>query len=159
MHTLASSHLKFPRPRMGKVLSVMAWIEDGTGNILLVRQTKDKRLWTLPGGKVRVHEALSSALERELAEEIGQSVLFSRVVDIFDRPEKDAVCFLFRTVLKGARLKLGKEEIEASMITVKLPENATPSLNYFWKHRFGDKNPVCPAESSTRAEKVSLIAA
>ena len=62
MHMLAPSHLKFPRPRMGKALSVMAWIENGTGKILLVRQTKDKRPWTLPGGKVRAHEALSSAL-------------------------------------------------------------------------------------------------
>jgi hypothetical protein len=29
MHMLAPSHLKFPRPRLGKALSVMAWIEDG----------------------------------------------------------------------------------------------------------------------------------
>jgi len=156
---LAPSHPKIPRLRLGKALSVMAWIKDDSGNILLVRQSKDKRLWTLPGGKVRLHEALSSALERELTEEISQSVLTSHIVDIFDRPEKNAVCILFQTVLKGTKLSLAIGEIEASMFAAKLPDNATPSLNYFWQRHFGDKNPICPAEHSIRVENICFSAA
>jgi ADP-ribose pyrophosphatase YjhB (NUDIX family) len=159
MNLLAHAHPKFPRFRLGKALSVMAWIEDASGNILLVRQSKDKRLWTLPGGKVRLHEALSPALERELAEEISQSAQTSHIVDIFDRPEKNALCILFRTVLKGTKLRLAKGEIEASMYTSQLPKNVTPSLRYFWQRHFCHKSDTLPAASPTPAKQIALIAA
>jgi ADP-ribose pyrophosphatase YjhB (NUDIX family) len=123
MHMPAPSPLKDSPLRPGKTVSVMSWIENENGHVLLVRQTNDKRLWTLPGGKVRRDESLSSALERELAEEIGQSVLSSQLVDLFDRPEKKALCVLFRTIIKGNKLRLGEGEIEASLFASKLPPN------------------------------------
>jgi ADP-ribose pyrophosphatase YjhB (NUDIX family) len=138
MHMPMPSPLKDSPLRPGKAVSVMSWIENENGDVLLVRQTKDKRLWTLPGGKVRCHESLSSALERELAEEIGQSVFSSQLVDIFDRPEKKALCVLFRTIIKGSQFRLREGEIEASLFASKLPANTTPSLIYFWdRHRKG----------------------
>jgi hypothetical protein len=56
----------------------------------------------------RRHESLSSALERELVGEIGPSVLSSQLVDPFDRPEKEALCALFRTIIKGNKAQIGR---------------------------------------------------
>ncbi|MFY9987503.1 MAG: NUDIX hydrolase [Chthoniobacterales bacterium] len=49
-----------------KEVSVMAWIEDDKGSVLLVRQVVGQRLWTLPGGKVKRNESLKGALKREV---------------------------------------------------------------------------------------------
>jgi len=148
MHVLAphqSISLEVPKQRLGKAVSVMAWIEDLNRHVLLVRQKKHSRLWTLPGGKVRLRETIQSALERELVEEIGLKVKSAHIVDIFDRPEKRALCILFRVILKKGQLRLGKKEIEAAMSTVKLPQNATPSLTYFWSRHFQRGKPICSA--------------
>ena len=40
-------------PVRGKEISVMAWIEDPFGKVLLVKQKRGKRLWSFPGGKVK----------------------------------------------------------------------------------------------------------
>ncbi len=53
-----------------KEVSVLAWIQDAYGNVLLIQQKAGKQLWSLPGGKVRCAEALKKALARELKEEI-----------------------------------------------------------------------------------------
>jgi hypothetical protein len=57
-----------------KEVSVMAWIEDDQGSVLLVRQAVGRRLWTLPGGKVKRNESLKLALKREVREETGLAV-------------------------------------------------------------------------------------
>jgi len=48
-----------PQPDLSKIsreISAMAWIENEFGHLLLVRQAAGSRLWTLPGGKVRLKE-------------------------------------------------------------------------------------------------------
>jgi ADP-ribose pyrophosphatase YjhB (NUDIX family) len=47
----------------------MAWIENDQGAVLFVRQALGRKLWTLPGGKVKRSESLKSALKREVREE------------------------------------------------------------------------------------------
>jgi len=49
----------------------MAWIEDSAKGVLLVRQATGSKLWTLPGGKVKLGESLVKALRREVHEETG----------------------------------------------------------------------------------------
>ena len=71
-----------------KEVSVLAWIQDAFSNVLLVRQTCGRQLWSLPGGKVRASEALAQALRREIKEEIGLTVKSAENLDIFDRPQK-----------------------------------------------------------------------
>lgn len=44
----------------------MAWIENDQKEILFVRQAAGRRLWTLPGGKVKRSESLERALKREV---------------------------------------------------------------------------------------------
>jgi 8-oxo-dGTP diphosphatase len=61
-----------------KEVSVMAWIEDDKGSVLLVRQVVGQRLWTLPGGKVKRNESLKAALKREVREETGLDIKLTR---------------------------------------------------------------------------------
>src|SRR4051812_18224152 len=75
-------------PKFSREVSVMAWIEDAFGNFLMVRQAQGKKLWTLPGGKVKATETLEAGLRREIEEEIGGQVRTAFPAAIFDRPEK-----------------------------------------------------------------------
>ena len=135
--------IKKRKQRPGKVksncakeVSVLAWIQDAYGNVLLIRQTAGQQLWSLPGGKVRGPEALKVALRRELKEEIGLTVVSAKVIDMFDRPLRSSLAVLFQTKLRKGKLKLGKNEIKDAAFVSKLPPNATPSVRYFWRRQF-----------------------
>ncbi len=123
-----------------KEVSALAWIQDAYGNVLLVQQANGRKLWSLPGGKVRPHEPIKAALRRELREEIGLTVISARVIDLFDRPRKGGLAILFRTVLRRGKLKLGEKEIEAAAFMNRLPAKATPSVRYFWSRHFPAKS-------------------
>ncbi|HEY8966864.1 MAG TPA: NUDIX hydrolase [Candidatus Methylacidiphilales bacterium] len=129
-----------------KAISVMAWIEDAFGNVLLVKQTRGREMWALPGGKVREKESLLGALRREVKEELGVEIDVASPIDLYDRPQKGAVAVLFRVILRQkarARKRAGASakslfrpapgEISACHFHRKLPSGVTPSLAYFWK--------------------------
>src|SRR3954452_14628556 len=86
-------------PKFSREVSVMAWIEDAYGNFLMVRQAQGKKLWTLPGGKVKATESLEAGLWREIEEEIGGQVRTAFPAAIFDRPEKRSLTVLYRVTL------------------------------------------------------------
>ena len=129
------------RPVSAKEVSVLAWIQDAYGNVLLIQQLGGRQLWSLPGGKVRSAEALKPALRREIKEEIGLTVVSAKVIDLFDRPERCGLAVLFQTKLRKGRLKLGAEEIKDAAFVSRLPFNATPSVRYFWKRQFPSVKP------------------
>jgi ADP-ribose pyrophosphatase YjhB (NUDIX family) len=108
-------------------------IEDVFGKVLCVKQSGGKRLWTLPGGKVRAKESLEHALRREIMEEIGAKVLSFTLLDLYDRPEKSAVGVLYRVSLLPGKFKPQSPEIERIAFRATLPGNATPSAKYFWR--------------------------
>jgi ADP-ribose pyrophosphatase YjhB (NUDIX family) len=120
-----------------KEVSVMAWIENDQGSLLLVRQAAGLRLWALPGGKVRRNESLESALKREVREETGLSVRASEYLQIYDRPRRGAIAILFRVSVRrqAVRMHLPIDEIADLGFFDRLPENATPSAKFFWKSR------------------------
>ncbi len=115
-------------------VSVMAWIEDPFGKVLLVRQANLKRLWTFPGGKARRGETLLAALKREVKEEIGLIVDVASLIDYYDRPEKPNVTFLFRVILKGSSTaaRAPKTDVESYSFRSSIPKDSTPSLKFFW---------------------------
>jgi ADP-ribose pyrophosphatase YjhB (NUDIX family) len=124
------------RPASAKEISALAWIQDAYGNVLLVQQGAGKKLWSLPGGKVRSGEAIKDALKREILEEIGLTVVSARVVDLFDRPQRCGLAILFQTKLRKGKLKLQPKEILKAAFVSKLPSKATPSVRYFWSRQF-----------------------
>ncbi len=126
-----------------KAISVMAWIEDAFGHVLLVKQERTG-MWALPGGKVRSKESLLGALRREVKEELGVEIDVATPIDLYDRPQKEAFALLFRVILrhkvKMAKAKSPKAiftpragEIAACLFHRKLPVETTPSLAFFWK--------------------------
>ena len=124
------------RTAAAKEISVLAWIQDAYGNVLLIQQSAGKQLWSLPGGKVRSVEAIKSALRREIHEEIGLTVQSAKVVDLFDRPQRCGLAILFHTKLRKGKLKLRAKEILNAAFVSKLPTKATPSVRYFWARQF-----------------------
>ncbi len=123
------------RTSTAKEVSVLAWIADACGRVMLIRQKVGRRLWSLPGGKVHTREPIRQALRRELKEEIGVSVANARIIDVFDRPRKGAVAILFQVSLVSAKVKLSEKEIRDYAFARKLPASATPSARYFWKRQ------------------------
>src|ERR1700730_18373363 len=118
-----------------KEVSVMSWIENDQGAILLVRQALGRRLWTLPGGKVKRSESLKSALKREVREETGLAVSALRYQQMYDRPKRGTITVLFRVSVKrdSAHLLFPTQEIADLGFFENLPTNATPSAKFFWK--------------------------
>ena len=113
----------------------MVWIEDQFGRVLILKQLRGNKLWTLPGGKVRPRESLTDAVRREVLEETGLKIDSVAFVQYFDRPDKGVISFLFRARIKEGNGKIAPKtkEIEAVKFSAVLPRDATPSLRYFWK--------------------------
>lgn len=129
-------------PRAGKDVSVLAWIEDAFGQVLMVKQTRGKRSWSFPGGKVGSMESLTDALRREIKEETGLTVEIAAPVDLYDRHTKANIAILFRVLLKKGRPKPAQGEIERIEFKRSLPQNATPSARYFWHRAQSSFNPL-----------------
>jgi len=128
--------VKKPAPKAAprKEVSVMAWIEDDQGAVLLVQQTAGQRFWTLPGGKVKTREAMRDALVREVREETNLKVESVEILHLMDRPERGAVMVLYRAAARTNKPpKLPKDEIAAIRYVTKLPKKVSPSAGFFWK--------------------------
>jgi len=111
----------------------MGWIEDTFGKVLMVKQRRGRKLWSLPGGKVRANELLASAVAREICEETGFKVRSATACDYYDRHEKANLTVLYRILLKeGRAASVDSSEIESVAFRANPPKNSTPSLLFFW---------------------------
>jgi ADP-ribose pyrophosphatase YjhB (NUDIX family) len=121
--------------RAVKEVSVMAWIENQFGDVLLLKQKRGNQLWTLPGGKVRMRESLVDALKREVSEETGLKIQGISLSHVFDRPDKSVITFLYTARIRGrSDIVYPKlNEIETAKFTSSMPKTPTPSLKFFWK--------------------------
>lgn len=112
----------------------MGWIEDIHGAVLLVKQKRGKKLWSLPGGKIEGRESLEQGLIREIHEETLLEVKSAQFFGILDRPEKSNITVLFRVIVKpGGTMAPQASEIAAIEFRSALPRDATPSLRHFWR--------------------------
>ncbi len=120
--------------RGGKEVSAMGWVEDAHGAVLMVKQLRGRKFWTLPGGKVGATESVEAGLKREILEETSAHVTFASQMALFDRPDKRNITFLFRVTLRpGDALKPKPREIEIVDFHTSLPRDCSPSLRHFWK--------------------------
>ncbi|HVQ19806.1 MAG TPA: NUDIX hydrolase [Terrimicrobiaceae bacterium] len=140
----SSDQIQRDQFKASKEVSVMAWIENEFGDVLLLKQTRGNKLWTLPGGKVRQRESLKEALRREVEEEIGLQIQSVSLAGLFDRPQKAAITFLYAARIRGHRDAIvpKRTEIETVKFSSALPGDATPSLRFFWKRRQDGAPPV-----------------
>jgi ADP-ribose pyrophosphatase YjhB (NUDIX family) len=120
--------------KASKEVSVMAWIENQFGDVLLLKQVRGNK-WTLPGGKVRSRETIEEALKREVEEEIGLKIQSVDLVALFDRPEKAVITFLYSAHIKGHHgvITPKRSEVAHAKFSSSLPKEASPSLRFFWK--------------------------
>ena len=111
----------------------MGWIEDVYGKVLMVKQRTGRKLWALPGGKVRWKESLKDGLSREIKEETDLKVLLATPCAYYDRHEKGNLTVLFRVLIReGEPRVVSNSEIESVAFRASPPKNSTPSLLYFW---------------------------
>lgn len=124
------------RTKANKEVSAMGWIEDEFGKVLMVKQRRGRKLWSLPGGKVRANESLATAVAREIFEETGFKIRSATACDYYDRHEKANLTVLYRILLKEVPASSpDSSEIESAAFRTTPPKNSTPSLLYFWERQ------------------------
>jgi nucleoside triphosphatase len=104
-------------PEEHPIPTVGALIEK-EGRVLLVKTTKWRGLWGVPGGKVRLGESLEEALRREVLEEVGltlREVRFALLQEAIWSPEfhRPAHFLLVNYFAKGeGEVRPGEEILE-----------------------------------------------
>ncbi len=102
---------------------VCAVIEDHSGRILIAQRPADKHLglkWEFPGGKVEPGEAPNLALLRELTEELGCTVVITRILEPFHYDYTRVVIEMFPFVCQlapGSAAPAALEHVEIRWIT------------------------------------------
>lgn len=66
--------------------AVVAVVRDGSSRVLLTKRAIPPYMgkWVMPGGKIDRGETITSALKREVIEEVGLDVHVEELVDIFE---------------------------------------------------------------------------
>ena len=108
------------------VLSAAGVVVDDRGRVLLIRRGKAPDLgeWSIPGGAVELGESLEEALRREIREETGLEVAVGRLLEIFERVERDEtggiafhyVVIDYRCTVTGGALRAGDDALDAVFV-------------------------------------------
>ncbi len=118
--------------------SVSAVVFDRRGRLLL-QQRSDGGQWGLPGGSVEIGESVTRAVEREVLEETGLTVVPRRVVGVYSEPEWQIVRYpdgnvwhyvnvCFECVARGGELTTCDETLDLRYFSLRrLPATLLPN--------------------------------
>ena len=114
-----SGPLTLPSPQGGeggKIIEVVAAVIERGDRILIARRPAALHLgglWEFPGGKQKAGESATSALEREIREELGVVATVGQLLEIVDwtYPEKRVRLAFFRCTIEGEARALEGQEL------------------------------------------------
>ena len=89
-------------------IGASAIIVDEKKRVLLCHRT-DRDFWNLPGGGVEQDETPWQAVVREVKEEVGLTVVVSKLLGVYKDPMRDDLVFSFACTIVGGALTLTDE--------------------------------------------------
>ncbi len=96
-------------------------------NKILLCHRRDYDLWNLPGGTMEAGESPWECVEREVKEETGFDIEIVKLAGIYNKPEKNEVCFSFVCKIIGGILTLNEEADRIEYFGIKdIPDNTSP---------------------------------
>ncbi len=96
-------------------------------NKILLCHRRDYDLWNLPGGTMEAGESPWECVEREVKEETGFDIKIVKLAGIYNKPEKNEVCFSFVCKIIGGILTLNEEADRIEYFGIKdIPDNTSP---------------------------------
>lgn len=107
-------------------IGVFGIITDDQNRVLLCHRL-DYDLWNLPGGTLEAGEAPWECVVREVKEETGFDVEIVRLAGIYNKPDKNEICFSFVCKIVGGELTLNDEANKIEYFDIKnIPNNTSP---------------------------------
>jgi len=119
------------RPKTTGVKSVLLYRDQ----VLLIKNSYGRKLWTLPGGGIRRGESLEEAVIRETLEEVGIVIQAPKICGsvFYDGEYKKNTIWVFVTNVESPEFSVSSLEVdEVRWFNVnKLPENKSHLLTRF----------------------------
>ncbi|MFH1253718.1 MAG: NUDIX domain-containing protein [Candidatus Uhrbacteria bacterium] len=107
-------------------IGVFGIIIDDQNRVLLCHRC-DYDLWNLPGGTLEAGEAPWECVVREVKEETGFEVEIIKLAGIYNKPEKNEICFSFICKIIDGQLTLNDEADKIEYFDIKdIPSNTSP---------------------------------
>jgi len=137
-------------------IGVFGIITDDQNRVLLCHRC-DYDLWNLPGGTLEAGEAPWECAIREVKEETGFDVEIVRLAGIYNKPEKNEICFSFVCKIIGGQLTLNDEADKIEYFDIKnIPSNTSPKQIERIKDFFTNKNEIV-YRNQTGPSSIELI--
>jgi len=93
-------------------------------NKILLCHRRDYDLWNLPGGTMEVGESPWECVVREIKEETGLNVEIKKLIGVYNKPEKNEICFSFMCSIINGELTLNEEADKLEYFAIKdIPAN------------------------------------
>lgn len=95
-------------------------ILDGRGRLLLVLRANEpgRGLWSVPGGRVEPGEADDAAVQREVIEETGLTVIVGELVGVVERPAPKGIYVIhdYRCAPVGTTARAGSDALDVRWV-------------------------------------------
>ena len=137
------------------VIASFGLIFDEQNRVMLCHRC-DYDLWNLPGGTMEAGESPWECVVREVGEETGFDVEIVKLAGIYNKPEKNEVCFSFVCKIIGGILTLNEEADRIEYFDIKdIPSNTSPKQIERIKDSIREKRAVY--KNQTGKSSIELI--